>query len=155
MFSEDDRNVTSIFEIPNIDKESDDDESDNDTITTTDAIADVTELNMLDELSFSKPVLVRSIRHNKWIFGMCQLIKDSTLNDFVVHENNISSYKNPLGITCGKIWKYYVERDTVDKNILYHITEEYSSDRILINKSIHNCTQNDYDYCNELLESLS
>ena len=157
MFSEDDKNVTSIFEVPNIDKEgdnteSDNYESDNDTITTTDAIADVTELNMLDELSISKPALVRSIRHNKWIFGMCQLIKDSTLNYFVVHENNISSFKTPLGITYHKTWKYYVQRDTLDKNKLYHITEEYSSDKTLVNKNIHDCTQNDYDYCNELLK---
>jgi len=159
MFSEDDKNVTSIFEVPNIDKESDNTESDNyesdnDTITTTDAIADVTELNMLDELSISKPVLVRSIGHNKWIFGMCQLMKDSTLNNFVVHEINISGCQTLFGTICGKIWKYYVERDTLDKNKLYHITEEYSSDRTLINKNIYECTQNDYDHCNELLESL-
>ena len=75
MFSEDDKNVTSIFEVPNIDKEgdnteSDNYESDNDTITTTDAIADVTELNMLDELSINKSLsyyllAIKSTRANK------------------------------------------------------------------------------------------
>ena len=57
MFSEDDNNVTSIFGLVNTDH-GDDEESDNETVNTTAAVTDAAELDMLDESSFSKPVLI-------------------------------------------------------------------------------------------------
>jgi len=115
MFSEDDNNVTSIFGLVNTDH-GDDEESDNETVNTTAAVTDAAELDMLDESSFSKPVLMRSIGHNKWIFGMVQLMKNPSLHEFMICENIIRAGDTPFSNSCAKIWHYYVERDTNDKN---------------------------------------
>ena len=150
MFSEDDTNVTSIFGLVNTDH-GDDEESDNETVNTTAAVTDAAELDMLDESSFSKPVLMRSIGHNKWIFGMVQLMKNPSLHEFMICENIIRGGDTPFSNSCAKIWHYYVERDTNDKNKIYQITEEYTPDFKLLNKQVHASTPYDYTQCDDFL----
>lgn len=150
MFSEDDTNVTSVFGLVNT-EHGDDEESDDETVNTTGAVTDAAELDMLDESLFSKPVLMRSIGHNKWILGMVHLMKNPSVHEFMICENIVCACDTPFGNTCAKIWHYYVKRDTSDKNKIYQITEEYTPDFKLLNKQVHASTPHDYAHCDSFL----
>ena len=71
-----------------------------------------------------KPVLLRQIGNNKWIFGLINLLKDPKNDIFVISHQDIpiGSYANRENNKCGNIWKHYVKRHN---NIFYKVTEKY------------------------------
>ena len=151
MQSKDDHNFTSVFGIANTGEEEydddDDDDDDDDTVNTTAAITEPAELDILEELPLSLPILMRTIGHNKWIDAMIQLTQNKTMNEFIISIQEI-----PIGCPNGRIWKYYVQRDTNDKNKLYQITEEYNHNKILLNKQKLDCSQYDCKLCAEWID---